>query len=210
LGKQSEAMRFLRVLALVIGVGSFAGCGMSESSWVPNEKLLAEMTTVDLEVEPARAGDVASRFFDDAITDRETGVELSGPKRAKRFREAFEVVRERFAAGGEVTAGFSACFPESFSIPKDSDGRDVSQFMERGWQCQLIQRNGPSVAKLRKDLLVTKYLDEKGNLVTRGDVELMHQDLNGAFVRRNPKDLEASLYGEARGNYAKVVNAWER
>lgn len=210
MGKQSEAMRYLRVLALVVVIGSLAGCGTSESSWVPNENLLAEMVTVDPEVEPARAGDVASGFFDDAITDSETGVELSGSKRAKRFREAFNVVRERFAAGGEVTAGFSTCFPQAFSIPKDSDGRDVSQFMERGWQCQLIQRNGPSVAKLRKDPLVLKYLDEKGNLVTRGDVELMHQDLNGAFVRRDPKDILVSLYGEARANYAKVVNAWER
>lgn len=210
LGKRSEAMRFLRVLVLVIGVGSISGCATSESLWVPNESLLAELVKIDPELEPAQVGDVASRFFDDAITDRETGVQLEGRARARRWREAFGAVRARFAEGGAVTVGFNACFPKLFVVPKDSDGSDVSEFMKRGWQCQLIQRNGPSVANLRKDSLVAKYLNEKGDLVAGNDIPLMHADLNGAFLQRNPKDIQVSLYGEARTRYAKIENAWER
>jgi hypothetical protein len=202
-------MRFFRVLSLV-GLVALSGCSGSQSTWVPNEKLLAEMVTVDIEAEPARAGKLADEFFDDAVSNSETGVELSGSKRAQRFRKAFEVVRKRFALGGAVTAGFNACFPESFTIPKDSDGRDIGQFMERGWQCQLIQRNGASVAKLRKDPLVTKYLDETGNLVALGEVPQMHSDVNGAFVQRDPNDDQVVVNSEALAQYEKILNAWER
>jgi hypothetical protein len=209
LGKQPQAMKLVRVVGLVMIVGLSVGCGTSSSMWVPNESLLAELVKIDPELDPTRAGEIADQFFDDAITDRETGVELEGKTRARRWREAFEAVRERFAEGGTVTAGFSTCFPKSFLVPKDSDGSEVSEFMKRGWQCQLIQRNGPSVAKLRKDPLVSKYLNEKGDLVAGSDIELMHADLNGAYLRRNPKDMQVSLYGEARARYAKIEIAWE-
>jgi hypothetical protein len=202
-------MRFFRVLSLV-GLVTLSGCSDSGSTWVPNEKLLAELVTVDVEAEPARAGKLANEFFGDAVSNSETGIELSGSKRAQRFREAFAVVRERFAAGGEGTAGFNACFPESFTIPKDSDGRDIGQFMERGWQCQLIQRDGPSVAKLRMDPLVTKYLDETGNLVALGEVPQMHSDVNGAFVQRDPNDDQVVVNSLALAQYEKILNAWER
>jgi hypothetical protein len=195
---------------LVVVIGSVTSCRDSRSPWVPNEQLLAEIVTIDPETDPARAGAVASQFFDDAVTDSKTGVELTGPNRAERFREAFDVFRRRLGAGGDVAAGFNACFPGSFVIPKASDVSDVSELIKRGWQCQLIQRNGPSVAKLRKDPLVAKYLDANGNLVAPADIELMHQDLNGAYSRRNPQDSQKSLYGEARSTYKKVVNAWER
>jgi hypothetical protein len=203
-------MKLIRVVGLVMIVSLGLGCGRPNPKWVPNEDLLAELVKIDPELEPAHAGDVASRFFDAAITDSETGVELEGKPRARRWREAFEAVRARFAEGGPVTAGFSACFPKSFLVPKDSDGNDVSEFMKRGWQCQLIQRNGPSVAKLRKDSLVSKYLNEEGDLVAGSDIVLMHSDLNGAYLRRNPKDVQVSLYGEARTRYAKIEDAWER
>jgi hypothetical protein len=209
LGKQPKAMKAGGVIGLIVTVSLCVGCGPSPK-WVPNENLLAELVTIDPELEPAQVGDVASRFFDDAITDRETGVQLEGMARASRWRKAFEAVRERFANGGAVTAGFNTCFPKSFVVPEDSDGRDVSEFMKRGWQCQLIQRNGPSVAKLRKDPLVSKYLNEKGDLVAGSDIELMHADLNGAYVQRDPKDIQDSLYGEARTRYAKIEDAWER
>jgi hypothetical protein len=202
-------MKLIRVVGFAVIVSLCVGCGPSPK-WVPNENLLAELVKIDPELEPAQAGDVASRFFDDAITDRETGVQLEGEARARRWREAFEAVRARFAEGGAVTAGFNACFPKSFAIPKDSDGRDIGQFMERGWQCQLIQRDGPSVAKLRKDSLVAKYLNEKGDLFAGNDIPVMHADLNGAYLRRNPKDIQVFLYGEARTRYGKIENAWER
>jgi hypothetical protein len=202
-------MKLVRVVGLAMTVSLCVGCGPSPK-WVPNENLLAELVKIDPELEPAQVGDVASRFFDDAITDRETGVQLEGKARAKRWREAFEAVRTRFAEGGPVTAGFNACFPRSFLVPKDSDGSDVSEFMKRGWQCQLIQRNGPSVAKLRKDSLVSKYLNGKGDLVAGSDIPLMHADVNGAYVRRDLEDMQVSLYGEARTRYERIENAWER
>jgi hypothetical protein len=209
LGKQPKVMKLVRVVGLAMTVSLCGGCGPSPK-WVPNENLLAELVKIDPELEPAQVGDVASRFFDVAITDRETGVQLEGKARAKRWREAFEAVRARFARGGALTAGFNACVPKPFLVPKDSDGSDVSEFMKRGWQCQLIQRNGPSVAKLRKDLLVSKYLNEKGDLVAGRDIVLMHADLNGAYLRRDPKDIQVSLYDEARTRYAKIQDAWER
>jgi hypothetical protein len=202
-------MKLVRVVGLAVVVSLCVGCGPSPK-WVPNENLLAELVKIDPELEPAQVGDVAGRFFDDAITDRETGVQLEGKARARRWREAFEAVRARFAEGGAVTAGFNTCFPKSFLVPKDSDGSDVSEFMKRGWQCQLIQRNGPSVAKLRKDSLVSKYLNETGDLVAGSDIPLMHADVNGAYLRRDPEDMQVSLYGEARTRYAKIENQWER
>jgi hypothetical protein len=202
-------MKLIRVVGFAVIVSLCVGCGPSPK-WVPNENLLAELVKIDPELEPAQAGDVASRFFDDAITDRETGVQLEGEARARRWREAFEAVRARFAEGGTVTAGFNACFPKSFAIPKDSDGRDIGQFMERGWQCQLIHRDGASVAKLRKDPLVTKYLDETGNLVALGEVPQMHSDVNGAFVQRDLNDDQVVVNSAALAQYEKILNAWER
>lgn len=203
-------MKAVRVVGLLMIASLSISCGRPSSKFVPNEKLLAQLVKIDPEIEPARAGDVAGQFFDDATRVRETGVELEGKTRARRWREAFEAVRASFAEGGAATAGFNTCFPKSFLVPKDSDGSDVSEFMKRGWQCQLIQRNGPSVVRLRNDSLVSKYLNEKGDLVAGSDIELMHADLNGAYLRRNPKDIQVSLYGEARTRYAKIENAWER
>ena len=197
---------FLLVFSLV-APSLLVGCGGSESKWVPNETLLVETMKFNPETEAKQVGKGVRRYFDEALLDAKREKELTGKKRKTRYLAAFDVLRSRYAEGGLVTAGFNVCFPESYSPPKDAD---VNQLMTSGWECQLIQGNGPSVALLRKDPLVAKYLDAQGNLVAGSDIDQMHADLNGAFFRLNPSDQTRPLYPEAEGNLRRVLRQWER
>lgn len=183
------------------------GCGDSNSGWVPNEALLAEIVVINPETEAKSVGKAVRRYFDEALRDAKREKELTGEKRKDRYREAFELLRARYADAGLVTAGFTVCFPKSYSPPKDED---VNQLMIYGWQCQLVQGNGPSVALVRKDPLVAKYLDTKGVLVAGSDIDQMHDDLNGAFYRLDPDDQTRSLYPEAEDNLRRILRQWER
>jgi hypothetical protein len=183
------------------------GCGGSETRWVPNEALLAEMVKLNPETEPKQVGKAVRRYFDEALLDAKRQKELKGKKRKTRYVDAFEVLRSSYLDGGAVVSGFNVCFPESYSPPKDSE---VPQLMIYGWECQLIQGNGPSVAVLRKDPLVAKYLDAKGDLVAGSDIDLMHDDLNGAIYRIDPSNSQRPLYPDAQGNLEKILNQWER
>jgi hypothetical protein len=199
--------RLFRTTLLVAMSSLLIACGSSKPKWTPNEALLAEIVIMDPETDASGAGDSVGEFFYRANVDPETGVKLSGSKRAKRNREAFEVVRQRLASAGAVVAGFNVCFPGSYVTPKDVS---IDQLMTYGWECQLIQGNGQSVAALRKDPLVAKYLDANGNLVAGKDIDLMHEELNGAMYRIDPSNSQHSLYPDAQGNLEKVLYEWRR
>jgi hypothetical protein len=183
------------------------GCGGSESRWVPNETLLSEIVTINPETEAKRVGKAVRRYFDEALLDAKREKELMGKKRKDRYLDAFGVLRSRYAEAGASTAGFNVCFPKSYSPSKDED---VNQLMIYGWQCQLVQGNGPSVAMVRKDPLVAKYLDTEGNLVVGSDIDQMHDDLNGAFFRLDPNDQTRPFYPEAEGNLRRILRNWKR
>ncbi len=196
-----------RSSCLVVGSFLLFGCGGSKAGWVPDEALLAEAVMVNPETDALRVGRVVREYFDAAIFDAGSGNNLTGSKRTNRFRDAFEVLRSRYAAGGPLTHGFNACFPQSYSLPKDAS---INQLMIYGWECQLIQGNGPSVALLRKDPFVAKYLDARGNLVARGDIDQMHAELNGAMYLIDPTNSQRPAYPAAQGNLEKVLAQWER
>jgi hypothetical protein len=192
----------------VVGFSSLlAGCRGPETRWVPNETLLAKIVTMNPETEAKPVGKAVRRYFDEALVDGGSQKEVAGEKRKSRYRDAFGVLRNRFKNGGVVTVGFNVCFPESYLTPKVPE---VPQLMIYGWECQLVQGNGPSVALVRKDPLVTKYLDAQGNLVAGEDIDLMHDDLNSAFFRIDPTNSQHSMYPEAEGNLRKVLRYWER
>jgi hypothetical protein len=199
--------RLFRLGCVVVFSSLLAGCGGSESRWVPNEALLAEIVTINPETEAKQVGKAVRRYFDEALVDGKKGKRLTGKKRKDRYRDAFAALRSSYLDGGPVVSGFNVCFPESYSPPKDSE---VPQLMIYGWECQLIQGNGPSVALLRKDPLVARYLDAKGDLVAAGDIDLMHDDLNGAMYRIDPSNSQRPLYPDAQGNLEKILNQWER
>jgi hypothetical protein len=199
--------RIFLTVFLLVAPSLLVGCGGSEEKWVPNETLLAEIVKLNPQSEAKQVGKAVRRYFDEALLDAKKEKELTGKKRKTRYVDAFEVLRSRYAAGGLVTAGFNVCFPKSYSPPKDED---VNQLMIYGWQCQLIEGNGPSVALVRKDPLVAKYLDAKGHLVAGSDIDQMHEDLNGAFYRLDPSDQTRSLYPEAEDNLRRILRQWER
>jgi hypothetical protein len=198
--------RLFRAVCVVVISGSLAGCGDADSRWIPNEKLLTEIVTMDPETKPVQVGKAVRRFFDEASLGA-SNEDLKGKKRLARYRDVFGVLRSRYRDGGKLVAGFNVCFPESYSPSQD---RGVPQLMIYGWECQLIQGNGPSVALLRKDPWVAKYLDENGELVARGDLEQMHDEINGAYYRIDPTNSQHSLYPDAQGNLEKVLRQWER
>ena len=169
--------------------------------------MLAEIVTLNPETKATEVGAAARQYFDEALLDGKKDKVFTGKKRKNRYRDAFTFLRSRYVDGGPVVAGFNVCFPESYSPPKDSP---VIDLMTAGWECQLIQGNGPSVALVRKDPLVAKYLDENGNLVAGSDIKQMHEDLNGAFYRIDPSNSQHSLYPDAQGNLEKVLYEWER
>jgi hypothetical protein len=199
--------RLFRLGWVVVFSSLLAGCGGSVSRWVPNEALLAEIVTMNPETEAKQVGKAVRQFFDEALAMGNSDKLLTGKKRKDRYRDAFAVLRSTYLDGGAVVSGFNVCFPESYSPPKDSE---VPQLMIYGWECQLIQGNGPSVALLRKDPLVAKYLDSKGDLVAGSDIDLMHEDLNGAIYRIDPSNSQRPLYSDAQGNLEKILNQWER
>jgi hypothetical protein len=202
--------RFRTAFAVAFGLlapSLLVGCGGSEPRWVPNEVLLAEIVTMNPETEAKQVGNAVRQFFDEALLMGNSDQGLTGNKRKDRYRDAFAVLRSSYLNGGAVVSGFNVCFPESYSPPKDSG---VPQLMIYGWECQLIQGNGPSVALLRKDPLVARYLDAKGDLVAAGDIDLMHDDLNGAMYRIDPSNSQRPLYPDAQGNLEKILNQWER
>jgi hypothetical protein len=199
--------RLFRLGWVVVFSSLLAGCGGSVSRWVPNEALLAEIVTMNPETEAKQVGKAVRQFFDEALAMGNSDKLLTGKKRKDRYRDAFAVLRSTYLDGGAVVSGFNVCFPESYSPPKDSE---VPQLMIYGWECQLIQGNGPSVALLRKDPLVARYLDAKGDLVAAGDIDLMHDDLNGAMYRIDPSNSQRPLYPDAQGNLEKILNQWER
>ncbi len=186
---------------LVVLTALLVSCGGSSPRWVPSEALLAKIVTMDPETEPVKLGKAVRQFFDEASLDGGPN-RLKGKTRESRYLTVFEVLRSRYRTGGAVTAGFNICFPESYS-PSNRYG--IPQLMIFGWQCQLIQRDGPSVALLRKDPLVSKYLDADGNLVARGDLDEMHDEINGAFYRMKSNDSLYPLYSEAVSNLEKVT-----
>ncbi len=196
-----------RAVLFAITLSLLVGCGGSEAQWVPKDARLAEIVTMNPEFEAKRVGRAVRQYFDEALLIGKTDKGLMGKKRENRYRDAFEMLRRRFADGGVVTAGFNVCFPEAYSPAKDAD---VVQLMIFGWVCQLIQGNGPSVALLRKDPLVSKYLDAKGDLVARADINLMHRELHGAIYRIDPGNSQHSLYPDAQGNLEKILRQWER
>jgi hypothetical protein len=199
--------RLFRLGWVVVFSSLLAGCGGSVFRWVPNEALLAEIVTMNPETEAKQVGKAVRQFFDEALLMGNSDKGLTGKKRKDRYRDAFAVLRSTYLDGGAVVSGFRVCFPESYSLPKDSE---VPQLMIYGWECQLIQGNGPSVALLRKDPLVAKYLDSKGDLVAGSDIDLMHEDLNGAIYRIDPSNSQRPLYPDAQGNLEKILNQWER
>jgi hypothetical protein len=199
--------RSFRAICIVVSLGLLPGCGGSKPHWAPNETLLAEIVKLNPETEAKQVGKAVRRYFDEALLDAKREKELTGKKRKGRYLDAFEELRKRYADSGVLTAGFNVCFPNLYLPPKD---REVRQLMIYGWQCQLVEGNGPSVAMVRKDPLVAKYLDAKGNLVAGSDIDQMHDDLNGAFYRLDPSDQTRSLYPEAEDNLRRILRQWER
>ena len=207
-------MSWGRVSGLIAIGLMLAGCGNSVERWVPNETLLAEIVRTDPETNPARVGKVARQYFEQAVLDTSAGEGLKGKERKARFLEAFEVLRDRYAQSGDLGAGFNVCFPDSYDVPIGRKGErgdlPIDLIMTFGWECQLIQGNGPSVALLRKDPWVAKHLDAKGNLVVRGDLDQMHDDLHGAMFRIDPTNSQQAAYPDAQGNLEKVLKPWQR
>jgi hypothetical protein len=160
----------LRFASLIVCLGfavGTSGCGSSKPAWVADEAVLSELAKLNPEPEPS---------YEEA---------------KKRTQVAFDSLHTYFAANVPATDGFNICFPANYQAPKDSDPTRRFQFMQ---QCRLIQNNGPSMGELRRDPLVSKHLDNKGNLTAPADLEAFHRDLNDAWFKRDPTNEQLDLY----------------
>ena len=158
------------------------------------------------ETESKKTGQVLYELFENAATRGGKDTPTDEQRKARNF-ETFESLRKYFTDKVSPTDGFNVCFPKSYETPNDES---VGQQVIFAIECRLIQENGPSVAELRRDPLVMKHLDAKGQLITGDDPLLLQKDLNGAFYRIDPKNAQRSLYPVAQGLLEKALGSWEK
>lgn len=185
----------LRLASLIVCLGfavGTSGCGSTKPAWVADEAVLSELAKLNPELDANRSTRrLLHGLVKSAVTLDGTEPEPSYEEAKKRTQVAFDSLHTYFAANVPATDGFNICFPANYQAPKDSDPTRRFQFMQ---QCRLIQNNGPSMRELRSDPLVSKYLDNKGNLTAPADLEAFHRDLNDAWFKRDPTNEQLDLY----------------
>ena len=166
-------------------------------------KVVAELNP---ETDSKKTGQMLYELFENAATRGGKDTPTDEQRKSRNF-ETYESLREYFTDKVSPTDGFNVCFPKSYETPNvGSIGQQVIFAIE----CHLVQKDGPSVAELRKDPLVMKHLDAKGQLIAGDDPLQLQKDLNGAFYRIDPKNAQRSLYPEAQGLLEKALRSWEK
>jgi hypothetical protein len=181
---------FLLGVAVLLG----SGCGESGSAWKPDEAILKQFVERNPETENEQSRSRLIAFIDSAVTRNGTDLDPPYPKAQDRTREAFDAFRSYFSRNVSPSDGMNICFPASYEVPAKADPSYLFIYAQ---QCRLIELNGESVADLREDPRVARYLKPNGELVATGDLSQMHADLNATFYSRDPNDEQLFVYGSA-------------
>ena len=171
-----------------------SGCGTSIPAWTPDPTLLIEFVEKNPETENRESRQLLLEFMKSAVT-RGGQDQPSGEEASKRRQAGFETLRAYFVKNMPPTDGLNICFPADYRMPSRGEFDNLQFALAVAQECRLIQQNGPSVEKLRKDPLVAKYIGSDGNLVASGDLDLMHQEIHDATNSREPKDEKRFRFG---------------
>ncbi len=181
---------FLAGVAVLLG----SGCGESGPAWKPDEAILKQFVEHNPETENEQSRSRLIAFIDSAVTINGKDLDPPYQKAQDRTRDAFDVFRSYFSRNVSPLDGMNICFPASYEVPAKADPSYLFIYAQ---QCRLIQLNGESVADLRADPRVAKYLKSNGELVATGDLSQMHSDINATFYSRDPNDEQLFVYGSA-------------
>ncbi len=79
------------------------------------------------------------------------------------------------------------------------------------FQLRILQSKTPGIDQLREDGLVKKYLNSDKTIRRPKTEEFnaMMEDINGAFIMRDPNDSQSSKYPGPREVFQKAMSGWE-
>jgi hypothetical protein len=201
-----EKMR-LRTSSFILGfvcILALSGCGAKTPSWIPNPTLLDQFAAKNPETDNAESRQLLLEFMKSAVTlngKDQPSVEEANQRR----RVGFGTLRAYFVKNMPSSDGLNICFPADYRMPSRGEFDNLQFALAVAQECRLIQQNGPSVQKLRKDPFVAKYIGSDGNLVASGDLDLMHQEIHDATNSREPKDEKQFRYGNV---LSQIQMAW--
>jgi hypothetical protein len=117
-------------------------------------------------------------------------------------------------AGAVVWAGAGDGLMSYISgIPSDTfKALEVNDLVTFQFQRRILESETPGIAKLQKDPLVAKYLNENGTVKLPDPRELktMMDDINSAFYRIDPTNSQHSQYPGPQGVLEKALSGWEK
>ena len=79
------------------------------------------------------------------------------------------------------------------------------------FELRILESTTPGIDQLLQDDLVAKYVnpDKTIRRPKMDEFKAMMEDINGAFVRRNPTDEQRSKYPGPREVLQKALSGWE-
>lgn len=97
-------------------------------------------------------------------------------------------------------------------MPKDTfEEMNINALVTFLFQLRILQSKTPGIDQLREDGLVKKYLNSDKTIRRPKTEEFneMMEDINGAFIMRDPNDSQSSKYPGPREVFQKAMSGWE-